>query len=110
MLTSYECIVIDLMLKDNLSVTEIDSIKGTHINGLEFTGAGYFVQVQHSCLPTSRRVVSEPAIYGYGDGYMVGFLLFMENGKLTIECHSYGEANPPITIRDLPLRIELIDG
>ena len=109
MLTSYECIVLDIMLRKSFSVFEIALIKTTHINGFEYTGAGYFVQIQHDCLPTSRRVISEPTIFGYGDGYMVGFVLFLEQGKLTIECYSYGEPNLPKTIRDLPLQIELTD-
>ena len=109
LLTSYECKVIDIMLKGSLSISEITSIKTTHINGFEYTGAGYFVQVKHKCIPTSRHVIIEPIIYGYGDGYMVGFVCFIEYGKLTIECHSYGEHNPPINFRDLPLRIEVDD-
>lgn len=109
LLTSYECNVVDMLLKGRLSGSEITSIKATHINGFEYTGAGYFVTIQHECLPASRRVVSEPTIYGYGEGYIVGFIIFFEHGELTIECHSYGESNPPITIRDLPLRIELVD-
>ena len=107
LLTPYECIVLDMMLDGYLSKSQIASLKATHISGFDYTGAGYFTQLQHDSLSFPRKTISEPIIYGYGDNYMVGFVFFIEDKQLTIECHSYGEVNPPITIRDEPLIIEM---
>ena len=46
LLTSYECKVINIIMNGILSVSEIISIKTTHIIGFEYTGAGYLAQVQ----------------------------------------------------------------
>ncbi len=106
LLTNYESLVLEILLKDNFTNSEIESFKSAHIISYEYTGAGYFVQIENEDLPINRQTYYEPSVYGYGKDYMVGFILYAENKQLTIECHSWGEKNPPITIRDEVINIK----
>ena len=38
----------------------------------------------------------------------VGFLLFLEIDTITIECHSWGDKNPPANVRELDLEINMV--
>lgn len=87
------------MLSSKFSEQEIKLITKSSITGYEFTGAGYLLELTNKILPTERFVVSEPIIVGIASLCEVGFILFLENHKLTIECHSWGIDNPPDTIR-----------
>jgi len=62
---------------------------------VEFSGNGYFVKFTSSKLPLSRVVLDKPDLRGTLLGVDVGFLAFVENSELTLECYSYGEVVLP---------------
>ena len=72
----------------------------------EHTGVGYFLTVSHPALPVSRVVCSEPMILGRAQDIECGFVVFLEGGELTLECHSWGDAPLPADLRERPLAIQ----
>jgi hypothetical protein len=73
--------------------------------GYEYTGSGYFLSVRHATLPKERVVCHEPIVTGSADGITCGFIIFIENGELTIECHSWGDADIPEAFRDTDVQV-----
>lgn len=107
-LTKYEIEVINLMLNEEFSNEELNSVLKTPITGYDYTGAGYFLELTNDILPKDRKTISEPTLIGRAADFEVGFLIFIENSKLTLECHSWGEENPPETIREELISIEIM--
>ena len=66
----------------------------------EYTGCGYFLTLRHRSLPKSRSVFNTPTLIGSADGIECGFVVFVENNELTLECHSWGDANIPEDFRN----------
>lgn len=108
-LTKYEIEVFNLMLNDKFSNEELNSILNSPITGYDYTGAGYFLELTNDILPKDRKTISVPTLFGRADNFEVGFLIFIENSKLILECHSWGEENPPETIREKTISIEIIE-
>ena len=104
-ISKYEIEALNIMLDSTFSKEEINSIVKSPITGYEFTGAGYFLEITHNKLPTNRIVVSEPMLLGRAEEFNVGFLIFIENSKLVLECHSWGIENPPESIREKSIEI-----
>jgi len=94
------------MLSDEFSNKELRSILNSPITGYDYTGAGYFLELTNDILPKDRKTISEPTLFGRADNFEVGFIIFIENSKLTLECHSWGEENPPETVREKSITIE----
>lgn len=84
-----------------------DVITGATFVELEETGCGYFLTVRHQALPTKRVVCSEPLVHGQAGPLTCGFVLFMEHGQLTLECHSWGEQSIPPGFRDRDVEISI---
>ena len=58
---------------------------------VEFSGAGYFLTIKYSRVPKDRIVLDRPDIRGKLGGIDVGYVAFVENSELTLECYSYGQ-------------------
>ncbi len=56
---------------------------------VEFSASGYFVTYRDTSFPTERLVLDKPDIRGELDGVKVGYVAFVENHELTLECYSY---------------------
>jgi hypothetical protein len=56
---------------------------------IEFSGAGYFLSIKDESLPSERTVLDNPKIDGKLGEFDVGFLAFIEDSELTLECYSY---------------------
>lgn len=108
-LTEYEIEVFNLMLSNVFSNKEMNLILNSSITGYDYTGAGYFLELTNEILPEDRKTISVPTLVGKGSNFEVGFLIFIENSKLTLECHSWGQNNPPETIREKLITIETIE-
>jgi hypothetical protein len=66
----------------------------------EHSAVGYFLTVRHSTLPVARTVISEPIVIGCSGNVKGGYIVFIENGELMLECYSAGEEEIPETFRD----------
>jgi len=108
-LKDFERHVLDLLAPSALSVEQIEKVgREGRLVKYEYSGCGYFVTVAHEILPQERRVCSEPALMGHANGIDCGFLLFIENGELMLECHTWGEIDVPEDFRDQDVRVEVL--
>lgn len=72
---------------------------------LDFTGTGYFLTLRHGSLPDERVVLDKPVISGIVGDLLTGFVAFIENGDITLECHSFGGDAVPESFRESDVRI-----
>ena len=54
-----------------------------------FTGAGYFLDIHHNELPSERMVLSTPVVSAMYQEMEIGFLAFIENHVLSLECYNH---------------------
>ena len=73
--------------------------------GYDYTGSGYFLTIRHPSLPAERVVCHTPKLTGCADGITSGFVIFIEDGELTIECHSWGDVDVPEWFRGRDVQI-----
>ncbi len=82
-------------------------LSSSELVSVEHTGVGYFLTVRHPRLSHERQVLSEPKVLGtLGEG-SCGFVAFIEEGELCLECHSWGDESIPKDIREQVVRIEI---
>ena len=109
-LADFEKEVLRILLKPEFNHLEIeDIVSNSSISGCDFTGVGYFLELTHRLFPTERKVISKPTLIGKTGDFTVGFLLFLENNALTLECHDWGDVNPPADIRRRKICIERLE-
>ncbi len=105
----YEKKVLTLLASRILSPNHLNDIeRDAELVDYEYTGSGYFLEVRHSSLPQERIVCDKPIVIGETDGITCGFIIFIEKGKLTIECHSWGEINVPENFRDKNVQVKAV--
>jgi len=89
----FETKVIRLLVGKHLPESDIDEVLASSIVvKYEHTGVGYFLTVSHAVLPTERVVCDTPLLVGATSDVQCGFVVFLEGGELTLECHSWGDA------------------
>ncbi len=107
-LAPYEIEVLKLMLISRLTLKELDDISSNcSISNYEYTGAGYFLELKCKNLNLIKETIHGPVVFGRTKDLDVGFLLFVNGDTIIIECHSWGDINPPENIRDLKLEITI---
>jgi hypothetical protein len=105
-LRDYEQEVVRLLTQRVLSPHEIDSvIREGELVEYDYTGCGYFLTIRHPTLPVKRVVCDEPKLAGTADGIDSGFVIFIQNGQLTLECHSWGDIDVPEWFRDREVQV-----
>lgn len=75
----------------------------------EHTQTGYFLTVRHPALPIERLVCNKPLLVGTCEDVECGFVAFVQDGELTLECHSWTGDVIPKDLRHRPLRIDARD-
>ena len=68
--------------------------------GYEYTGSGYFLKVKHAALTLGKQTLQVPAVEGAHGNVVAGFVVFLDDGELTLECHSWGPVDVPEDFRD----------
>jgi hypothetical protein len=76
--------------------------------GLEHTGVGYFLTIKHPRFSQERHVYSKPIVIGEIPGAVVGFLVFIENGDLMLECHGWGADSVTKDIREMDVQVDRV--
>jgi hypothetical protein len=95
-LRPHEAEVVRLLARGQLPTDVLeDVIAAASFVDLREPGSGYFLTVKHPRLPSRRVVCSEPLVSGQAGDVTCGFVLFLQNGLLTLECHSWGDASIP---------------
>ena len=105
-LREYEKTVVQLLVSSVLSPQELDTvIREGRLVEYDYTGCGYFLTIEHSTLPTIRIACHTPQVIGSADGIISGFVIFIENRELTIECHAWGDVGIPEWFRDREVQV-----
>lgn len=103
----FEVIVVDRLLGSDFSAELLEDVKtNASLSSYEWTsGGGYFLTLKHDRLPVDRRVFSRPTLIGEVDEIVSGFVVFVEDKELTLECHSWGGMDVPENYRDRNVEI-----
>ena len=105
---AYETEVLRLLCADSFSDRALSAIcEHPGPAEYEFTGGGYFVTVKAPWLPKKRSVYDAPNVVGTRGEIRCGFVVFMEENELTLECHDWGGEEIPADIRDQALSISI---
>lgn len=92
---AFERAVVLALVGRHLPSSVIESVlESGEVVSFEPTGSGYFLTVTHPTLPASRTVCDSPMLVGRADDLECGFVVFLENRELTLECHSWGDPLP----------------
>jgi hypothetical protein len=104
----YEIKVLDLLASNALSRQQLAAVvrEGKFVS-YEYSGSGYFLTVAHPSLPKQGITCWQPTVTGHADGIDCGFVLFIEDGELTMECHTWGPVDVPEGFRDRDVRVEI---
>ena len=107
-LKEYEIKVLYLLASGELSPQQLEGlIKEGEFVDYDYTGCGYFLSLRHASLPRERIVCHLPKLIGSADGVICGFVIFIESGELTIECHPW-DADVPEWFRDRDVQVTAI--
>ncbi|HEY9877323.1 MAG TPA: hypothetical protein V6D29_02650 [Leptolyngbyaceae cyanobacterium] len=109
LLKKFEIYVLRLLMPTVLSAEQIDAVisEGEFVS-YDYSGSGYFLTIKHPSLPTDRTVCSKPTVMGQAGEIVCGFILFMENHELTLECHSWETASVPEGFREGQVDITVV--
>ena len=72
----------------------------------DYTGSGYFLTVRNQRLPVERSTLSEPAVVGIAGDVQAGFVAFIGDHELTLECHTWGAVDVPANFREQPVDVQ----
>ncbi|RLB51689.1 MAG: hypothetical protein DRI90_22755 [Deltaproteobacteria bacterium] len=102
----FEVSVIRSLVGSALSTETIESVVNTSkLVSVDHTGVGYFVTVMHPDLPADRIVCDTPMISGMSGDTSFGFVIFLEDHQLTLECHSWTGGAIPGGIREQEVKL-----
>lgn len=105
-LKKHEEIVLDHLVADHFSPEVLNEIKNNGIDSnYETTENGYFFTIKHNKIPIERIVCDKPMLIGESNGIETGFVVFIENGEITIECHGWGDQDIPREYRNEKIKI-----
>ncbi len=93
-LANFEKYVIRKTCESYVSQELLDEILNKGADNYDYNGYGYYITIKHSKLPRKRHVLDSPPLSGRWNGIDSGFIIFIEDGELTLECFPYGEEIP----------------
>jgi len=110
-LRDFEIDVIRTKCRSVLSPEQLDSLAAlTAPARYEYTGCGYYLTVAHPLLPSKKQTLSEPMIVGTSLDVECGFVVFLRNHELVLECHTWDEQELPAGFRDQSVVIRVSKG
>lgn len=104
----YERQAIELLCADEIpnSVLHAAIVCPENIS-CKFTGAGYYLEIRHRELPSGRVVCDKPLVRGIYQEQEVGFVVFIEDNTICLECYGYGHHGIPEGIRNGTVQISV---
>ncbi len=75
------------------------------LDNYDYTGCGYFLTIKDVRLPSERLVLSNPPVVGSAGDVQAGFLVFLGEHELVLECHTWGSVDVPADFRQLDVVI-----
>jgi hypothetical protein len=98
----FEKEVLRILVIPHLGAEAVKSIEDeAEFVSYEHSGCGYFLTVRQRNVSRARVVCGKPIVAGRVDNTNCGFIAFMENGDLMLECYGFGDQSLPKDIRDL---------
>lgn len=112
-LRGFEMRAIAAMAGETLDTTHLALLAEIdRLERYEYTGCGYYATIAHPGLPPLTGMLSTPAVLGIteeNDGRVIqaGFVCYLDPGRLTLECHTWGENEIPEDFRgrDVVIRV-----
>ncbi|HEY9879048.1 MAG TPA: hypothetical protein V6D29_11360 [Leptolyngbyaceae cyanobacterium] len=105
-LKQFEVEVVRLLAPSILSKEQMDTVfHEAEFVSYEHSESGYFLTIKHPILAEGRTVCSNPTVVGQTGAIDCGFVLFIENHELTLECHTWGDAALPDGFREESIHI-----
>jgi hypothetical protein len=102
----FEQNIVRLLLAPHFGADTVDDIEqAAALVSYRHSGVGYFLTVRHPLVPVQRLVCSKPIVSGRSGAVECGFIAFIENGELMLECYSYGNESIPDDIRELNVAV-----
>jgi hypothetical protein len=104
-LRAYEIAVIERLTEGVLAPEMLQAvIRDGEFVEYDYTGYGYYLTYRHEMLPSERIVCSELGIVAGAGEVEAGFVLFLEDSELMLECYPIsGEPPIPPDFRDQPV-------
>ncbi|WP_198289180.1 hypothetical protein [Methyloversatilis thermotolerans] len=100
----FEKEAIRLMAANVLSEEQLRyALEADRPSSYNYTGSGYFLTVKHTSLPLEARTLSDPPVVGNVGEVQAGFVVFLGDQELTLECHTWGAIDVPEDFRDQPV-------
>lgn len=104
---SFEKHAIRLMAEAVLPPALLDVVLAAQtLDRVEYTGSGYFLTVKHADLPSERRSLSDPPVAGVAGDIQAGFVVYLGDRELTLECHTWGAVDVPQDFRDMDVDVQ----
>src|SRR5882724_10016352 len=97
----FEIEALKLLLRNALTPAQmrvIETFSGSV--SYKYTGSGYFLTISDQDLPIEKSTCHVPAVVGNFATVQCGFLAFLGNHELTLECHTWGPVDVPDDFRD----------
>jgi len=102
----FELRAIALLAQGVLTASELELLREIAAPSRhEYTGCGYYITVAHPALPQAPRTLSAPVVVGSAGTVEAGFVVYLGEGELTLECHSWGDVDVPEDFRDRDVAI-----
>ena len=102
----FERKAVRMLVGTSMSDIQVDSLlNSANLVSYEHTGVGYFLTVRHSAIRSERVVCNQPIIVGKAGDIECGFVVFLEGGTLTLECHSWGDDAVPKDFREQQVEV-----
>lgn len=103
----FEREVVAALLEPHMAADRVtDVLDSAETVSYERTPVGYYLTVRHPDLPVERLVCNTPLLVGAWNDVECGFVVFVQDGELTLECHSWNGAVIPRDFRQRPVHIE----
>jgi hypothetical protein len=103
---SYEQEVLKILCNDVVPNSVLhESIVNPESISYKFTGEGYYLDIKHKELPIDRIVCDKPTVIGQYQEQEIGFIVFIENGIISLECYNYSNKGIPEGIRTGSVKI-----
>jgi hypothetical protein len=102
----FELKALELLLHDALTPEQlriVETFSGTA--RYKYTGSGYFLTILDRSLPIETSTCHRPAVVGNSGDVQCGFVAFLGNHELTLECHTWGPVDVPDDFRDRAITI-----
>jgi hypothetical protein len=105
----FEIEALRFMLGPELTAEWLEKIiTSAKLVSFNYSENGYFLTVTHSVLPQERSVFSTPPVVGNAGDIQVGFVAFVQDCELVLECHTWGAIDVPSVFRDLEVKVSIL--